>query len=210
MFDNLAGKDPEDIFSSTENLPKVAPPIKHGAPLASSAPDASALLASAPAPQVPSAPAAGHRGMPAALKVLLFFIAIAVVVGAAWAIARFLLSSPASQVPEVPAAPEAAAPAPAPVEAPAVIPPSETLAKPVELDTDLDGIMDAQEIQLGTNPNSPDTDGDGLTDREEISAYKTNPLISDTDGDGFADGVEVRNGYNPNGEGKLFQVPSNP
>src|SRR3989338_7668190 len=93
MFDNLAGKDPEDIFSSTENLPQVAPPIKPGAPLVPSAPEASAPLASAPAPQVPSAPAAGHRGMPAALKVLLFFIAIAVVVGAAWAIARFLLSS---------------------------------------------------------------------------------------------------------------------
>ena len=70
--------------------------------------------------------------------------------------------------------------------------------------------MDTEELRLGTNLSSPDTDGDGLMDREEVSAYKTNPLISDTDGDNYSDCEEVRNGYNPNGAGKLFQVPSNP
>lgn len=48
-----------------------------------------------------------------------------------------------------------------------------------------------------------DTDLDGLFDWEEIEIYGTNPFASDTDGDGFLDGNEVKNGYNPNGPGKL-------
>ncbi|MEY8462299.1 calcium-binding protein [Streptococcus merionis] len=37
-----------------------------------------------------------------------------------------------------------------------------------ERDSDNDGLMDAQELALGTNPFSPDSDGDGLTDLEEV------------------------------------------
>ncbi len=59
------------------------------------------------------------------------------------------------------------------------------------VDTDGDGLTDAQEVQLGTNPNNPDTDGDGLTDGDEVNKYHTDPLISDTDGDGLSDGDEV-------------------
>lgn len=47
-----------------------------------------------------------------------------------------------------------------------------------------------------------DTDGDGLTDLDEINRYKTHYLFSDTDGDGHSDGEEVKNGFNPKGEGK--------
>ena len=47
-----------------------------------------------------------------------------------------------------------------------------------------------------------DTDGDGLFDDEE-KTYGTDPTKADTDGDSFSDGVEVKNGYNPLGEGKL-------
>ncbi|WP_418499090.1 gliding motility-associated C-terminal domain-containing protein [Flagellimonas sp.] len=36
------------------------------------------------------------------------------------------------------------------------------------VDTDGDGLMDSEEIALGTDPNDPDTDGDGLTDGEEV------------------------------------------
>ncbi|MCX6798206.1 MAG: hypothetical protein NTX66_03290 [Candidatus Falkowbacteria bacterium] len=68
-----------------------------------------------------------------------------------------------------------------------------------------DGLTDAEEIQLGTNPNLTDTDNDGLTDYEEVKTYKTNPLNPDSDGDGFTDGVEVHGGYNPNGSGKLIK-----
>ncbi|HKJ45986.1 MAG TPA: OmpA family protein [Balneolales bacterium] len=59
------------------------------------------------------------------------------------------------------------------------------------IDTDGDGLTDAQEIKLGTNPNKADTDGDGLTDGQEVNKYKTNPLVADTDGDGLNDGDEV-------------------
>jgi hypothetical protein len=48
-----------------------------------------------------------------------------------------------------------------------------------------------------------DYDNDGLTDWEEINFYKTDPYNPDTDGDGYSDGDEVKNGYNPLGEGLL-------
>ena len=43
------------------------------------------------------------------------------------------------------------------------------------LDTDLDGITDAMEAELGTDPERADTDGDGFTDLEESDAG-TDPL----------------------------------
>lgn len=76
------------------------------------------------------------------------------------------------------------------------------------LDGDGDGLTDEQEASLGTDAQNPDTDGDGLFDGEEINAYHINPLNPDSDGDGYRDGDEVKSGYNPNGEGKLLNVPS--
>ncbi len=61
------------------------------------------------------------------------------------------------------------------------------------LDTDGDGLSDAEELQLGTDPKNPDTDGDGLTDGEEVKKYRTDPLNPDTDYDGLTDGAEVYN-----------------
>jgi hypothetical protein len=74
------------------------------------------------------------------------------------------------------------------------------------IDTDKDGLTDAEEQQLGTNINSTDTDSDGLFDREEVKVYKTNVLTPDTDGDGMSDGDEVKIGRNPNGEGSLLNT----
>jgi hypothetical protein len=54
-------------------------------------------------------------------------------------------------------------------------------------DSDNDGLPDAQEKILGTDPNKPDTDGDGLLDGEEYFVYFTNPTKADTDEDGIAD-----------------------
>lgn len=79
-----------------------------------------------------------------------------------------------------------------------------TVTQPVDSDTD--GLTDEEETQLGTNINDPDTDQDGLTDREEIKVYGTDPLKADTDGDGYADGQEVKNGFNPKGSGKLYEI----
>lgn len=87
-------------------------------------------------------------------------------------------------------------------------------------DRDGDGLSDAQELQLGTDPDNPDTDGDGLLDGEELLIYGTDPrrrdtdgdLLSDydeihiygtdptnpdTDGDGVPDGVEIQLGTDP-------------
>jgi outer membrane protein OmpA-like peptidoglycan-associated protein len=60
------------------------------------------------------------------------------------------------------------------------------------IDYDEDGLTNAEEKALGTNPRNPDTDGDGLLDGEEVKRYKTNPLEFDTDKDGLSDGEEVK------------------
>ncbi|MEN8206369.1 MAG: M36 family metallopeptidase [Pseudomonadota bacterium] len=65
-----------------------------------------------------------------------------------------------------------------------------------DCDTDNDGLNDAAEILLGTDPNNPDSDGDTLTDGEEV-ALGTNPLLADTDGDGFNDDAEIAAGSDP-------------
>ena len=65
-----------------------------------------------------------------------------------------------------------------------------------QTDTDGDGLADANETTLGTDPNNPDSDGDGLSDGEEVSAG-SNPLNTDTDGDGALDGSEVIAGSDP-------------
>ncbi len=88
-----------------------------------------------------------------------------------------------------------------------------------EIDTDDDGLTDAEEEELGTDPNNldtdgdllydggelvyrtgvldPDSDGDGLPDGNEVYIIRTNPAVADTDGDGVSDGNEVANGTNP-------------
>lgn len=58
---------------------------------------------------------------------------------------------------------------------------------------------------LNSNPqtkSSLDTDKDGLTDAEEL-VFGTNPSSADSDGDSFQDGSEVKMGYNPKGSGKI-------
>lgn len=76
------------------------------------------------------------------------------------------------------------------------------------IDTDKDGLDDVREDEIGTKADVSDTDGDGLIDGDEVIIWKTDPLNPDTDGDTHVDGKEVKNGYNPLGPGKLFQVNS--
>ena len=94
---------------------------------------------------------------------------------------------------------------PEPVE-PAVPATNSTTPADNGQDRDKDGLTDAEEIQLGTDVNNVDSDEDGLFDREEVKVYKTDPLNPDTDGDGYKDGEEVSAGYNPNGDGKLYEI----
>jgi hypothetical protein len=60
------------------------------------------------------------------------------------------------------------------------------------LDSDGDGLGDAQEAGLGTDPNNPDSDGEGLSDGDEVNIYGTDPLHRNTDRDGINDRIEIQ------------------
>lgn len=105
----------------------------------------------------------------------------------------------------------------------AVAPPSPrpgaTIAPATETDTDDDGLTDAEEREIGSDPNDldtdgdvlydggeivydtdifdPDTDSDGLRDGDEVYTIGSNPVVADTDGDGVDDGPEFAKGTNP-------------
>lgn len=67
-------------------------------------------------------------------------------------------------------------------------------------------ILGDQTLPMGIGDNiiiNLDSDNDGLSDYDETEIYNTNPLLPDTDSDGYLDGAEVKNGYNPNGDGLL-------
>lgn len=64
-------------------------------------------------------------------------------------------------------------------------------------DSDGDGLTDAEEAELGTDPNNPDTDDDGISDGDEVNVYGTDPLNMDTDGDLLYDGGELIYGTDP-------------
>ncbi|MEX0568307.1 MAG: hypothetical protein Q6363_003995, partial [Candidatus Njordarchaeota archaeon] len=46
-------------------------------------------------------------------------------------------------------------------------------------DSDMDGLYNIEEYELGTDPKNSDTDGDGFSDKEEIDAG-TDPLDPDS------------------------------
>jgi len=73
-------------------------------------------------------------------------------------------------------------------------------------DSDGDGLSDFDEIRLfDTNATNPDSDNDGLKDGDEIKIYGTNATNSDTDNDGLKDGDEIikydTNATNPDTDG---------
>ena len=74
---------------------------------------------------------------------------------------------------------------------------------PDSWDSDLDGLSDGLELELGTDPINWDTDGDEIPDGEELD-MRTDPLVRDTDDDGLTDGEEA--GYVPT----YLVHPSNP
>ena len=76
--------------------------------------------------------------------------------------------------------------------------PGRTLGETTPVDSDGDGLSDADEANEGTDPLERDTDGDGLEDGEEISRHGTDPTDADSDDDGFKDAFEVSQGTDPN------------
>ena len=215
-----------ELHGSPDGTVSMPEPSEPAAPVVAQKP---VTAAAAPSPAVEDLfadvqePVSGNVAMPSAVpvagarastgktkKMIIIVVVVLVVLGAIGAVAMFLINgskenvdvlnepvTPTTTVPEV-VVPEA------PVEdvlpndkLPEVVTPVE------ELDTDSDGLTDAEEIRYGTMINKPDSDSDGLFDREEVVIYHTNPLVADTDGDGFLDGAEVQSGYDPNGPGRL-------
>jgi hypothetical protein len=74
-------------------------------------------------------------------------------------------------------------------------------------DLDNDGLTNAQETTLGTNPEDDDSDDDGLLDGAEVNLQLTDPLDNDSDNDRFRDGQEVALGSNPL---SALSFPDNP
>ena len=72
------------------------------------------------------------------------------------------------------------------------------------LDADSDGLTDAEEQKLGTNPTNPDTDKDGLSDFDEVEKYHTNPSKAITGSLKINDGEAVKKGIDPTTGNKLF------
>ena len=69
---------------------------------------------------------------------------------------------------------------------------------PHSADGDGDGLLDGEEIELGTMTGYYDSDYDGLWDGAELDDYNTDPLDADSDDDGIEDGDEVDAGTDPN------------
>ena len=84
---------------------------------------------------------------------------------------------------------------------------SDGIGNNADTDDDNDGLLDTEEVALGTDPLIADTDGDGLSDFDEVNmdgdpttytpGIDTDPHNPDTDGDGYGDGEEVTFGSDP-------------
>lgn len=208
MFDET--KQPVDIFDTVDKAPTVpsAPSTGQG---------------SVP---TPTAPERVVRRGPSVLIFLFVLVLLAGIGGTVWYffirtkttvtsdIVGTMDPTPRPQPTTTPAptpepAPVTPTPEPTPVTPtpePAPLPPVEPPVTP-PTDTDGDGLSDAEEVTLTTDPSKSDTDTDGLTDREEVKIYFTDPKNPDSDADSYSDGDEVKKGYNPKGPGRLFEVP---
>ncbi len=63
-------------------------------------------------------------------------------------------------------------------------------------DSDEDGLTDAEEADLGTDPDNADSDGDTISDGVEVD-LELDPLNVDTDGDSYQDNWEQTEGTDP-------------
>ncbi|MFH1111889.1 MAG: hypothetical protein V1712_02355 [Patescibacteria group bacterium] len=206
MFENIPSEPKklsvEDIFADTEVVPTTTPPPPSASssfvpppPIPPAAPQSLGSEISA----MPTKPSLGDGKK--WLMIVGAVVVVLIIGGAYWW--WFLSSEPANNVnTEVNKEPVE-------LEQPVVNTPIEVPSANPELeDIDNDRLNAREEAELGTDPANYDTDADGLFDGEEVKVYHTNPLNPDTDGDGYLDGMEVMNNYNPNGSGKLLELPS--
>lgn len=79
------------------------------------------------------------------------------------------------------------------------------------VDSDGDGITDANELTIGLAPDNPDSDGDGLSDGAEL-VRDLDPGDDDTDNDGLRDGAELfvhgTDPHDPDTDGDSFPDPA--
>lgn len=68
---------------------------------------------------------------------------------------------------------------------------------PTLVDTDGDGLTDADEEAIGCDPRRQDTDGDMVTDYAEWNEWFSDPNAQDTDGDGLGDSLDLFFGTSP-------------
>ncbi len=191
MFD-----EPKDLFEE-----KAPPNLPVGVPK-----PAIAQLP-VPMPELELPPVASAPALRSGKKRLLIVVVVLLILAIAGTLSWFLLSRVSTTAVTTTPTSSGATSKTTTTEKPAAPKVETKKAEVTVVDSDGDGLSDAEELQLGTNPNLSDTDVDGLGDREEVKVYSTDPLNPDTDGDGYLDGAEVSKGYNPNGAGKLFQVP---
>lgn len=64
-------------------------------------------------------------------------------------------------------------------------------SNPLVADSDSDGLSDATEKEIGTDPRDYDTDDDQVTDETEYNVYYSNPVDQDSDDDGTDDFLEI-------------------
>lgn len=225
MFDDT--QEPKDMFS---DIPETAPQPAQAAPVASPAPStAPGAQPSAVSPQTVISPAQAMqyeapKGGGAGFRIVVMIVVSLACIGAAgYAAYRFMIRDAVTQqVSEVIGGAETSTATDAKTTdttdsgkgsdatgaSSTTSDDAETDAGPVAvIDSDGDGLSNEEERAAGTSVAKPDTDSDGLGDREEVKVYDTDPKNADTDGDGYKDGDEVKNGYNPNGTGKLLQIP---
>lgn len=193
MFDAITPREPEDMFQNTDQ--PVNPNIPSPTPIQS--------IPSAPVPTPP--PSISSELRMSTGKIILFVAGAAIIVAIAGFISYYVLSARESVVPAI-VTQEPTEQTTTPAEENPVIE-QPVVEEPVVVDTDKDGLTDEEEETLGTSPRSSDTDRDELYDYEEVQVYHTNPLSKDSDDDGYEDGVEIAGGYDPNGPGKLLELP---
>lgn len=146
------------------------------------------------------------------MTIIITVVVTVIIIGVAWGVWSYWqgrqtsyvtpkTNNPASSVNKLPEALETEEPINQETEE------QEEVLVDVEKDTDGDGLTDKEEEEIGTDLNKPDTDADGLSDRDEVEIYQTNPINPDTDKDEALDGAEVRRGDDPNGPGRLLELP---
>ncbi|MDO8599266.1 MAG: hypothetical protein Q7S02_04105 [bacterium] len=161
---------------------------KPSAPIAPVSPPPVAPNPSAPPPLAPLA-APMESGVPVVKekrKMMLVWGIVGAVVLIGGGLAAFFALRSVPPPPAPAPVPRPSAPVPTPAPPPAPTPPATPAPEP------------EPEPVPPPAANDVDTDRDGLTDAEEI-LFRTDITLADTDRDGFSDALELTNLYNPSG-----------